>query len=318
MKLGQLYERAIEVGIERDPRGRDLIVQRLAAMRRRYEEMAPEERATFDGERLTNPFGDTRIVLGERDTEFDTVLTGIHIEAAEILLAGQLRQRYPRLLVVTHHTTMFAGRALASVEDTIWPFVHSLEMAGMARPRAEELVWDFIRKMAADVAPRLANAGTYQMAQALELPVIAIHTPCDVCYQSETAAIVGQARTVGEAVDRMAAYSPELVFSARIGQPVALMTGDREAPLGRVLMREAGWRPSLEIVEEALEAGANTVILTSVPPEYTELARRYGANLISLPHDLSDVRGMRLLYDTVFAGEGIRIIPCSNYRHLPH
>ena len=85
----------------------------------------------FDSERLTNPFGDVRIVLGDPDTGFDTILTGIHFREAEILLAAQLRQTYPNLAIVAHHTTMFGRLALASIEDTVWPMVERLQAVGV-------------------------------------------------------------------------------------------------------------------------------------------------------------------------------------------
>jgi len=68
-------------------------------------------------------------------------------------------------------------------------------------------------------------------------------------------------------------------------------------------------------MEAAFKAGANTLFVTQAPPEYVALAKSYGVNLVSVPHDMLDSRGMRLLYDQVFE-PGTRIIPCSNYRHL--
>ena len=71
------------------------------------------------------------------------------------------------------------------------------------------------------------------------------------------------------------------------------------------------------MVEAAFKAGANTQFVTQAPPPYVELASSYGVNLVSVPHDMLDSRGMRLLYDQVFERD-IRIIPCSNYRHLDY
>lgn len=111
MRFGELYDRALQIGIARDPRGRARIERRLVLLRQRYEALSPTEKNQFDLERLKNPFGDFRIIVGDRNTEFDTVLTGIHILKPEILLAAQLRQAYPKIAIVAHHTTMFAGRA---------------------------------------------------------------------------------------------------------------------------------------------------------------------------------------------------------------
>jgi hypothetical protein len=317
MRFGDLYDRALQIGIAKDPRGRTRIERRLALLRQRYEALPPNEKARFDLERLENPFGDFRIVIGSRDTEFDTVLTGIHILKPEILLAAQLRQTYPKIALVAHHTTMFAGRALASIEDVVWPLVYRLEMVDVPRAKAEDLVWEFIRNQEAEMRAPLADASTLQVAEALDIPVIVIHTPCDLCYQAELIDIVGISVTVGDVVDRLHQL-PEYAFSARIGYPVEVLTGERDTPVGKPFYSQGGgWRAPLSIMEAAFSAGANTLFVTQAPPEYVALADSYGVNLVSIPHDMLDSRGMRLLYDQAFE-EGINIIPCSNYRHLDY
>ena len=317
MRFGDLYDRALEIGIAKDPRGRVRMEQRLNSLRERYAQLCPGEASCFDVERLSNPFGDFRIVVGSRDTEFDAVLTGIHILGPEILLAAQLRETYPNLAIVAHHATMFAGKALASIEDTVWPLVYRLEMVDVPREEAEELVWGFIRKQEHEMRAQLAKAGTLQMAQALDMPVIVIHTPCDLCYQAELIDIVEDCQTVGQVTERMSGL-PEYAFSAGIGYPVEILAGSPDAPIGKPFYSQGGgWRAPLHIMEAAFRAGATTLFTTQAPPEYARLADAYNVNLVSVPHDLLDTRGMRLLYDQVF-GDSIKIIPSSNYRHLPH
>lgn len=318
MRLGELYRRSIELGIDMDPRGRAAIEERLAKLREQYEALPAHEQASFDSERVSNPFGDVRMVVGDRDCEFDTVLTGIQIEAAEILLAGQLRAAGRKIVIIAHHTSQFAGRALASVEDVLWPIVYRLEMVGVPTSEAEGLVWQFIRQKEADLRSRSVNASTLQIAEAVGVPLIAVHTPCDLCHQAETIETVTSSATIGEAVERLSRV-PELAFSAQMGQPVAALAGKPGASIGGAFFSQAaGWRPPLNTMEAALKADAKTLIVTSAPTEYVELAQSYDANLISIPHDMIDVRGMRLLYDAVFRDEQMETIPCSNYRHIPH
>jgi len=318
MKFGELYDKSIEIGIEKDPRGREGIEEHLSSVRQRYESLPDTERASFDVERLTNPFGDTRIVLGDRDTELDTVVTGIHIGKPEILMAGQLRQAGKEAVIIAHHTTMFAGRALASVEDTVWPMVHRLEMVGVEKAVAEELVTSFWQAMEASSLKARSDASTFQIAQALDVPVISIHTPCDLSHQAETIEAFTTAATVGEAVSRLSAL-PEWAYSAAIGKPITVSAGDPNAAVGKAFFSQAvGWRPALEtgIWKAALEAGANTLVVTDAPPDLVDFARSYGACVASLPHDMTDVRGMRLLYDQVFEDQDVTIVPCAGYRHL--
>ena len=58
--------------------------------------------------------GPVEVIEGKEG--FEHVLPQIELKP-EILLAAQLRQTYPKIAIVAHHTTMFAGRALASIED---------------------------------------------------------------------------------------------------------------------------------------------------------------------------------------------------------
>jgi hypothetical protein len=190
-------------------------------------------------------------------------------------------------------------------------------MVDVPRREAEELVWGFIRKQEQAMRATLANASTLQMVQALDIPVMVIHTPCDLCYQAELIDIVDACETVGQVVEGLSAL-PEYTFSAGIGYPVEILSGSPKAPIGKPCYSQGGgWRPPLHIIEAAFQAGATTLFTTQAPSEYAELAQAYNVNLVSVPHDLLDTRGMRLLYEQVF-DDGVEIIPCSNYRHLPH
>ena len=109
-----------------------------------------------------------------------------------------------------------------------------------------------------------------------------------------------------------------LCTQVAIGYPVEVLSGELDAPVGKPFYSQGGgWRAPLDIMEAAFEAGTNTLFVTQAPLEYVTLANSYGVNLVSVPHDMLDSRGMRLLYDQVFEQE-IRIIPCSNYHHLDY
>ena len=55
MKLSSLYKKAISVGIENDPRGKDVVAMELEDTKKRYEDMKPKEKVSFDMESLENP-----------------------------------------------------------------------------------------------------------------------------------------------------------------------------------------------------------------------------------------------------------------------
>jgi hypothetical protein len=48
LKLQEFFRRAIQSGIDADPRGRAAVEQELHEARKAYEELKPEDKATFD------------------------------------------------------------------------------------------------------------------------------------------------------------------------------------------------------------------------------------------------------------------------------
>ncbi len=93
MKLQESFRLAIQSGIDADPRGRAMVEQELHEERKAYEELKPEDKATFDHDKFENPYTDSRILHGNPDREVKTVLAGIDIETPELLLADHLVQK---------------------------------------------------------------------------------------------------------------------------------------------------------------------------------------------------------------------------------
>jgi len=80
MRLKEIYELAIQMGMEHDPRGREAVKALLAENRKNYEEMKEEDKQFYDLEQLENPYSDTRVLHGSMDLEVKRVLAGIDIE----------------------------------------------------------------------------------------------------------------------------------------------------------------------------------------------------------------------------------------------
>ncbi|HIE47281.1 TPA: NGG1p interacting factor NIF3, partial [Candidatus Bipolaricaulota bacterium] len=112
MKLGKLFELAVNVGRRNDPRGAPRVSKELKRLRDSFKEMSRREKRIFDRERLENPYADTRILCGDPSAEIRGVLVGIDIDVGEIMLADSLRGKGRRIdLVLSHHPV---GRAYAA------------------------------------------------------------------------------------------------------------------------------------------------------------------------------------------------------------
>src|SRR3989338_2291899 len=93
MKIGDIYNLAIERGIDSDPRGRERVERLLERRREKFEKMGEHEKREFDQESLQNPYSDTRVLHVANDKDIKKVLVGIDIESAEILLAKELDRK---------------------------------------------------------------------------------------------------------------------------------------------------------------------------------------------------------------------------------
>ena len=104
MKLRQIYETCVATGMANDARTREEIERVLARRRRSSTSSTRRDRTFFDAEKLTNPYSDTRIEVGDPDQEVRGLLVGIDMEVGEVLLADRLREKgAPIDLVFAHH-----------------------------------------------------------------------------------------------------------------------------------------------------------------------------------------------------------------------
>ena len=176
MKFKDIYNLAIELGMEADPRGREGAEKVLAAARKNYEKLDDKEKAFFDIDSLTNPYADSRILNGDEEDEVAKMIVGIDIEPAELLLTEALNQRGAGIdLVMSHHPE---GRALAALDEVMWLQPGAWANAGVLRNVAEDLLEGRAKEVEISVGGGNYNR-TVDAAAALGLKMLCLHTPCD-------------------------------------------------------------------------------------------------------------------------------------------
>jgi len=312
MTLGELYQAAIRVGMETDPRGRDALEKQMQQLTQEYEALSEREKRLFDTERLTNPFGDTRLVLGDADTELKRVVLGISISGSELLLAAELGRRgKPVDAVIGHHTSNIAG-GLGSRYDTAIPQVTMAAGVGVPESRAWKLVQDVVGRD----EPSWDLTGL-QIAEALEMPLMCIHSPADVCLHQLMAGQLATEKpeTVGDVLNLVNDW-PEcqwLIEKARHAPHID--AGDARAPVGKVYMcLYGGWNPTPALFEELCKAGVSTFVVVASTAEFRELAGKYGASIVVIPHYPADNAGINIMLDRIMPdGDEFEIVECSNY-----
>ena len=104
VKLREIYETAVRMGIEADPRGREGVDEFLDRTRKRRESLPDHLKEPCDPEDLTNPFTDTRIYVGDPDLEVTTLLGGIDMNSARCCSPIACARRARRIdAIYTHH-----------------------------------------------------------------------------------------------------------------------------------------------------------------------------------------------------------------------
>ncbi len=176
MKLREIYETAVRMGIEADPRGKAGVDDFLERQKRRIEAAARAPQAVRRPRELTNPYNDTRIYVGDPDLEVKTLLGGIDMNTGEVLLADRLREKGTAIdAIYTHHPEGWGLTRLDSVMEVqadIW--------AAMGVPiQAGE---KFITERMDEVRRRLMPLNYDQAidaARLLGVPFFSAHTPTD-------------------------------------------------------------------------------------------------------------------------------------------
>ena len=69
MKIRDIYQKAIQMGIDADLRTNEQIQQLLKRKKKKYEKLSGAQKEEFDQESLKNPYSDTRNLHVEKDRE---------------------------------------------------------------------------------------------------------------------------------------------------------------------------------------------------------------------------------------------------------
>jgi len=306
MKIQEIYNLAINKGIEADFRGRTEIEKQLAKLNEKYQKLENGKKAEFDLERLKNPFSDTRILFGDPEKEVKKVLIGIDIDGEELLLAEKLGDID---LVISHHPR---GRALAGLDDVMRLQVDVLAQYGVPVNIAEKLLQKRIEEVARGLSPVNHNRAV-DMTRHLNLPFMCIHTPCDnlVAKFVDEKLKKDNPEIVGEIIKSLKEI-PEYKEAVSIGAGPQIFVGSEENRTGKIVLTEltGGTEGTPEIYEKLAQAGAGTVIGMHISEKHREEAEKANINVVIAGHMSSDSLGMNLFLDEL-EKQGIEIVSCS-------
>ncbi|MFX0112930.1 MAG: NGG1p interacting factor NIF3 [Candidatus Hodarchaeota archaeon] len=305
LKLGEIYQKAIEIGMNNDPRGQDEVFKRLEKKKKEFEELSDEKKMEFDQEGLKNPYADSRLLHGDADQEIQTILTGVDIDVGEILLTDRLREKgLSDVLVLAHHPTSVGLSGLYEVMDLQNDMLASV---GVPVTVAEALMGERMSEVQRGVLPINHNRAL-DAARLLDIPLMCCHTPADNCAQKFVEAEIEKANpeTVADVI-KLLKMIPEYQESMKRKTGPEIIAGAEKNRAGKVIVEfTGGTSGSNKIYEKLSQAGVGTIVTMHMREDHLKEAKKHHINVIIASHILSDSLGMNILLDE-FEKMGIKI-----------
>ena len=318
MKLGELYKKAVDVGLANDPRTKEEINLFLSKWRKYYDSLSGKEKNFFDSELLEHPFADTRILNGDEDMEVKTVFVGIDIDTAEVVLVDGLREKGVDIdAIISHHPS---ARAWAQFYEVMDMQADILSHFGVNPVVAETL----LRERKSEVGRKVMAANHHKAlaaAKCLGIAWICIHTPADNCVTKFLRDLFDKNApgTLGDVLDIL--YDiPEYQEGARRGIPPVILLGSRTSKAGKIMVdMTGGTEGPKENFEYLARAGIGTIVGMHFSEEHYRKAKDAKINLIIAGHMSSDTLGLNLLLDKIEETLGeLNVIEGAGFYRIKH
>src|SRR3989344_5678237 len=306
MRLGDIYNLAVQLGMDADPRGRERAERILEKRQKEYSELKDNEKEYFDLESLSNPYSDSRVLWGDPETEVRRIITGIDVEGDELIVAKQLGGID---LAIAHHPR---GRALAKLDEVMDMQADVLSQYGVPINVAEALTKKRISEVSRSLSPG-NHFRPVEIAKLLNMPYMCAHTVTDnLVYQFLKKRVENEKpETVGEVLDMLMSIG-EYKEATRRGSGPVLFAGNKENRAGVIAVTEltGGTEGAHDIYEKMANAGIGTVIAMHQSEKHREFAEKAHINVVVAGHMSSDSIGLNLFLDEL-EERGIFIVPCS-------
>ena len=306
MTIKEIYNLAIQMGIQADFRGEEGIKKFLENKKKKYEKMDEKEKEEFDKEALENPYLDSRIYHIADDKEIRRVLVGIDIEPAEILMTKEIGDID---LVIAHHPI---GKGLAHLADVMDLQCDVLNFYGVPINIAEGLMKERISEVSRGVN-KANHQRTIDTTKILGFNLICLHTACDNLAAKFLKDLIEEKKPERiEDLMKLLKEIPEYKEAMKIGAGPKIFVGDKENRCGKIALTEitGGTEGSPKLYEKMAQAGIGTVVGMHISEEHKKEAELANINVVIAGHISSDSLGVNLFLDEL-EKKGIEIVSCS-------
>ena len=315
MILQEFYELAIQSGIDADPRGRATVEKELSEARKAYDELKPEEKESFDTERLKNPYADSRILHGSPDRNVNKILIGIDMETPEMLLADRLNQKGAGIdLVLAHHPE---GRAYANFYEVMKMQADILNRFGVPINVAENQLSSRMKEVERSLLP-VNHTRPVDAARLLDIPYICIHTPADNMVSSYLQALFDrESPTRLKDVVKLLKDIPEFREASRNNAGPRILIGSDDQRTGKIFVdMTGGTSGSKETIEKLSHSGVGTIVGMHMSEDHRKEAEKHNLHVVIAGHISSDTLGLNLLLDAIEKRMPLQVLECSGFRRV--
>ncbi len=311
MKIAEIQNLSIGMGMESDFRGKDGVQKLLDSKKSSFLKLSLKDQDEFDKEALENPYMDSGVYNVAENKEIKRVLVGIDIGPEEILLARELGNID---LVIGHHPV---GKGLAQLADVMDLQCDVYNYYGVPINVAEGLMRPKISEVARGVNA-INHQRTVDTAKLLHVNLMNSHTPTDNLAAKFLKDFV-EARKfdrLGQVLDALKEI-PEYKEAMKIGAGPAIFVGSANSRCGNIALTEitGGTEGSPKLYEKMANAGVGTEIVMHISEEHKKEAEAAHVNIIIAGHMSSDSLGMNLFMDEL-QKQGVEIVPCSGFTRV--
>jgi len=284
-------------------------------MRKSYDELKADEKASFDLEKLENPYTDSRVLHGAPQRDIKTILAGIDIEAGELLLADRLNQKRSRIdLVVAHHPE---GRAYANFYEVMKMQADILNKFGVPINVAENLLSDRMKEVERKLLP-VNHTRSVAVARLLDIPFVCLHTPADNMVSGYLQGLFERERPerLRDVIGFLRGI-PEYQEASKNNAGPKILLGSADQRCGKVFVdMTGGTEGSKDIMERLSQSGVGTMVAMHLTEDHRKEAEKHHIHVVIAGHISSDTLGLNLLLDRIESHEPLTVIECSGFKRV--
>ena len=317
MKLKKLYEIAVMLGVQKDPRTKKELSNESKRARRDYKGLTGVGKQVFDKERFVHPYSDTRILYGDPNKEIKTVMVGIDMETPELLLADRLIEKGLAVdLVMSHHPS---GKALSNLYEVMHLHKSLLNKLGIKKEIADSLSDERIQEVSRSLAKTNHTRGV-DTAKLLDIAYMCVHTPADNHVTSYLKSLFSKKRPkkVRDILNILKSI-PEYRIGLERGAGPKLIAGSEKNDAGKIFVdMTGGTEGSKKVFARLSQAGVSTIVAMHLSEAHLKNAKAEHINVIIAGHISSDILGLNLLLDNLEKKqkEELNIVDSSGFTRI--